>query len=187
MIDLYVFFLTVVIPVAIKYLWVETYVETDVCFGLYGKPNEHTVPIINIINKYHIPTMVAVEKGDLESYPFALQTYLNKSSLYKFVPYINDIRDMDAMYQLNTSMVLSPYKFNIPNRTVVVPNYYKTLLKDYDDNMNLIAKVWKDVRDAKINGYMLFPYTKSTLSIIEEMIHDIARFKRTINTRWYSM
>ena len=187
MIDLYVFFLTVVIPVAIKYLLIEDYIETDICFGLYGKPNEHTVPIIDVLNKYNIPTMVVVEKGDMASYPFALQLYFNKSSHYKFVPYINDIRDMDAMHQLNTSLVLSRYQFSIPNHTVVVPNYYKPLSIDYEDKMELITKVWEDIRDDKIYGYMLFPYTKSTLQIIEEMIHDIVRFEKTINTKWYNM
>ena len=185
--DLYVFFLTVIFPVGIKYLFFEEDVDPGISLGLYGLPNEFTVPIIKVINNYKLPCMIVVKKEELNSYPFALQNFIKQSEHYKFVPYIEKIEDLDAIPMLNTSLIISPYRFSIANRSVVSPNYYGPLLKSYKDNITLWTRVWTDLRDDKIKGYMLFPYTEATLNMMEEYIHDLIRFEKTINTKWYSL
>jgi len=185
--DLYVLILSVLFPVAMKYILLEEIVDTRIAFGLYGVPNEYTVPIIEVINRYNIPTMLVIKKEELNSYPFALQKFIKQSTHYKFVPYIDNIDDLDAMTMLNTSLVVSPYRFNIIKRTVVAPNYYGPCLKTFTENITLWTKVWEDLRDNSIRGYMLFPYTRATLDMMEEFIHDVKRFEKTINLDWYNI
>tara|TARA_A100001015_G_scaffold319628_1_gene443111 strand:- start:4107 stop:4682 length:576 start_codon:yes stop_codon:yes gene_type:complete len=189
--DIYMFALLVLFPLAIKYLFKDTVVDTDVLFGFYGKPNNYTVPIIKMIELYNLPTMIVVRKEEVDFYPKTLKDYVKRSSIYKFVPYVKNGRaksDLDAMSSLiNSSIIISDESFSYDNHTVMVPRYYTPFLKNYKNNMTIMRKVWTDVKDENIYGLMLFPYTETTNKMIVEVLHDLIRFKKSINMHWYAL
>ena len=192
--DLYIFSLIVVLPLFLKHFVLSFFVESviasssDVTLVLYGEMNMYTIPIIQIINKYNIPTMIAVE--NTTSIPTPFIEYVKKSNKYKFIPYVKsgtgkNIINAVSMLSNSSIIIHNSAAFQYDKKTVLRPTYFLPS-KKYDE-FRLMKKVWNDFKEKKIFGLTLCPFNNATYHYIEDFIHDIARFNLTINTSWYGM
>lgn len=188
--DLYVFGLIVVLPLLFKYIFVGSGVKesvSDVSICLFGPMNSYTVPIIQKINKLRVPAILGV--NSLNSIPIPMLHYVDNSKYYKFIPYVKSGTSnlvVDTVCSLsNTSLVIHDTAFVYGNKTVLNPYYF--LPSSKYSGMELMQKVWDDFKQDKVHGLVMIPYTNGTYHYIEEFIHDVIRFKLTINTDWYTM
>lgn len=189
--ELYVFGFIIVVPFLLKYLLSSFYIDKSVSKGisicLYGNFNTFTVPILMEINKLKIPTMIAVDS--LNSIPIPLLDYVERSTNYKFIPYIkqgtsNFLAETVGSLS-NTSIVIHHTALTYGNKIVLRPYYF--LPSTQYTGMELMHRVWNDFKQHKIQGLVMIPYTNATYHYVNEFIHDIIRWKHTINTDWYSM
>ena len=187
--DLYVFALIVILPLLFKYIFssliVDKTVSKDITICLYGDMNKFTVPIMEKINKLKVPAVIAV--NSLNSIPIPLLDYVKHSNYYKFIPYVKSGTSklvVDTVSNLsNTSLLIHDTAFVYGNKIVLNPYYY---LPTKYTGIKLMHQVWSDFKQDKVHGLVMIPYTNGTYHYIQEFIHDIIRWKLTINTDWYT-
>lgn len=159
----------------------------EMVVGLYGSPNNFTVPIFQKLNEYNLSCYVTVTTTSLPRYPYPLISYLNKSKQYKFVPYINRSVSVSGEFHAITMLmkklrlpvsVVASNTF-IPFQTVLRPSYFLPTT----DNRSLSSidvSVWTDYYEGAVHGLVMIPYSQRSLEYLDEFIRDSFRFNITI-------
>lgn len=159
----------------------------EMVLGLYGSPNNFTVPILQKLNGYNLSCYVTVTTTSLSRYPYPLISYLNKSQQYKFVPYLN--KSVSVSEEFNAiSMLMKKLKLPVsvvasntfvPFQTVLRPSYFLPT-KNNRSILSIDVSVWTDYYEGVVHGLVMIPYSKRSLEYLDEFIRDSFRFNITI-------